>query len=80
MRFVPPDLDVLAHMHVRCNDERVLRLVDHGTEVDLDDGGSGGFVFGLSGNGALNSVDAVWVEDGWEQVLGRLPLGRIASR
>jgi hypothetical protein len=79
MRFVPPELDVLEHMHLRCNDLPALRQAEHGSDVDLEDGGSGGFVFGISGNGTLHSVEAVWVENG-EQLLGRLPLRRIESQ
>lgn len=75
MRFVPSELleHLLEYMHLRCNGEQSLRQAEHGSEVDLEDGGSGGFVFGISGNGPLQSVEAVWVENG-EQALGRLPL------
>ncbi len=66
-------LDVLEHMHLRFNGEPTLRPAMHGTEMDDESGHTFGFGFGISGDGLVESIESVWVEDG-EQSLGMLPI------
>ena len=73
MSYEGVTLDVLEHMHLRFNGEPTLRPAQHGTEIENGYGIISGFRFGDSGDGRMESLEAVWVEDG-EQSLGMLPI------